>query len=256
MTPSGSIPGNARFVIFRSFRDRLVRMTSLPLTPERRVSYWELFFVVGLFSLPATAQSVFLAKHPGEAPFKPEFMDWRFATQAIQSVTQVGVLYILMRRGGESLRDFTSPFRGGDVGWGFVLVIAGYVAMWPVNYAVSTICANWLGHQEHGQNMQVFRSTLSVSYLAMVLVNPLAEEGFMRVYLQTRLRQKGWRAFETVAASAILQAGYHLYQGIPACIALVIPAELPPLYAPESVAKVAPGTELWLVTLKECLPVS
>jgi membrane protease YdiL (CAAX protease family) len=67
-----------------------------------------------------------------------------------------------------------------------------------------------------------FQVPFSAAYLLMVLVNPLAEEFFVRGFLQTRLRSVGWSGPSSVVASTVLQGSYHLYQGLPSCLLLTV----------------------------------
>jgi membrane protease YdiL (CAAX protease family) len=196
-------------------------MEGQPSAPPRRVSYWEIFFVVGSYTIPLTLESLFGAKHPGQTPTKPEYVDWFLVIHASRSVTMLGLLYIFLQRGGESLRDFTEPSRRlGDIGWGIGLTVLGYLVAWPAYYLGLAMHLEGMSDQHYQENLDFLRGHVSLAFVAMIIANPFAEEAFMRAYLQTRLRQKGWGAVATVAGSVLLQTGYHLYQGIPSCVSL------------------------------------
>ncbi|GAA4409340.1 hypothetical protein GCM10023147_52600 [Tsukamurella soli] len=52
-----------------------------------------------------------------------------------------------------------------------------------------------------------------IAYVLLAIANALAEEVVVVGYLTTRLRQLGFGAATTLAASAVLRGSYHLYQG-------------------------------------------
>ncbi len=56
---------------------------------------------------------------------------------------------------------------------------------------------------------------MSFSLGAFIVVNPICEETLVRAFLQTRLRQLGWPAPCSAAASALAQGAYHIYRGWP-----------------------------------------
>lgn len=196
-------------------------MEAQPPAPPRRVSYWEILFVVGAYAIPLTLESLFAGRHPGDVATKPQNANWFLVIHASRSVTLLGFLCILIRRGGETLRDFTEPSQGlGVLGWGIGLAVLAYLAAWPASYLGRMIHVDWLAVQDQRENLNFLRGHVGLAFLAMIIANPFAEEAFMRAYLQTRLRQRGWGGAATVAVSVLLQTGYHLYQGIPACVSI------------------------------------
>jgi membrane protease YdiL (CAAX protease family) len=68
--------------------------------------------------------------------------------------------------------------------------------------------------------LATYQVPFSASYLLAMVVNPFAEEGFMRGFLQTRLKQAGWKWISSVLVSASLQTSYHLYQGTQSCLSV------------------------------------
>ena len=183
-----------------------------PRSAPREVSYWEIFFVVGLLALPSSVNAVFMLLHPTPSPLELEHTDWYFALHAMNTFFMTGVLYLFLRRGGETLQDFTRPFQLGDVGWGIALGVIGFGATVSA-FSIFSRFPGWFGGTAT-PNLEVFRGRLSPFYLAAILINPVCEESFMRGYLQTRLRQKGWWSVNIVCLSVLVQSFYHIYQGL------------------------------------------
>jgi len=167
---------------------------------------------VGLFAIPAALNAVY-AYVASELHYGTVGIGWLFASRAAQELLLIGLFFYVLRANGERLADFTKPARWGDVPRTVGLLLASWLPY------VLVMAALWLwtpllDRIPRPHNVELFRSRLSVPYLALLLVNPFCEELWMRAFLQTRLGQLGWRAPLIVLTSASAQAGYHLYQGI------------------------------------------
>ncbi len=185
------------------------RVPDAPTRPRRDV-YAELLVTVGLFAIPAALNAVY-AYVAGELHYGTVGIGWLFASRAAQELLLIGLFFYVLRANGERLSDFTKPAQWGDVPRTVGLLLAS----WLPYVLVMAALWWWTPLLQQGRtNMELFRSRLSVPYLALLLANPLCEELWMRAFLQTRLGQLGWRAPFIVLTSASAQAAYHLYQGI------------------------------------------
>jgi len=123
----------------------------------------------------------------------------------------------------ETLADFTEPFSARDILRGIGLSIWASVA-WYATYrllwSVGVESASAVGERH---SLDTFRVPFSATYFLAMVVNPFAEEFFMRGFLQTRLKQAGWKWLIAVLASVSLQTSYHLYQGTLACLSVAPP---------------------------------
>lgn len=194
-------------------------MTDLDPRPRHTPGYAEIFFISGLVVVPNTIQALFAFLHPNEAPFDPKYSDWQWGMHASESFFLIAVLFILLRRGGEQIADFTKPFRPGDIAWGIGLTVLGFLAMQLVHALLQATVGRGLGPLQ-SQNVEGMKVRLTPLYALAMLLNPLCEEAYLRGFLQTRLKNKGWWAPNAVFLSVLAQTSYHIYQGIPACISL------------------------------------
>jgi membrane protease YdiL (CAAX protease family) len=194
-------------------------MTDLDPRPRPGPSYAEIFFITGLLVAPNAIQALFAFLHPNEARFNAEYSDWQWGIHATQSFFLIAVLLTLVRRGGERIADFTKPFRPGDIAWGIGLTVLGYLAMLLSDALLQATVGRQLGSFQP-QNVEAMKVRLSPLYVLAMLLNPVCEETYLRGYLQTRLKDKGWWAPNAVFLSVLAQASYHIYQGIPSCITL------------------------------------
>ena len=172
----------------------------------RRDVYAELLVTVGLFAIPAALNAVY-AYVAGELHYGTVGIGWLFASRAAQELLLIGLFFYVLRANGEPLSDFTKPAQWGDVPRTVGLLLAS----WLPYVLVMAALWWWTPLLQQGRtNMELFRSRLSVPYLALLLANPFCEELWMRAFLQTRLGQLGWRAPLIVLTSASAQAAYHL----------------------------------------------
>jgi membrane protease YdiL (CAAX protease family) len=166
-----------------------------------------------LMALPATLGAFFKLVHPDAQIIQREFSEWFFASHALNSFLLTGFLYFFIRRGGEKLKDFTRAFEVGDIAWGIALSILGLVASGCV-WSILSRFPLWFGGSTSPLNIEFMTARLGPFYIAAMLINPFCEEGFMRGYLQTRLRQNRWWSVNVIFLSVLAQSIYHFYQGL------------------------------------------
>jgi membrane protease YdiL (CAAX protease family) len=184
--------------------------------PDRRLAYEEILVVL-MLSLLASAVSAILSFL--EAPLRGQVVqsvsqDPRLVRQVVSFIFALAPVFLvvhLVRRSGEGVgsiglawdRPRQDVLRG--VALFAVVGLAGlglYVA--AVNLGVNRLVvpAPPLGHW------------WTVPVLVMNAVEAaLVEEIIVLGYLISRLRQLEWSPLAAVAASALLRASYHLYQG-------------------------------------------
>jgi membrane protease YdiL (CAAX protease family) len=135
----------------------------------------------------------------------------RQITAVVFALIPVWLVFHLIRRDGEQPEAFGLGTRSlrSDVGWGVVgglsvaaVGLAIYLAAIALNVNRFVIPVPPLGHWW----------TIPVLVLGAA-ENGLLEEVVVVGFLIRRLEQIGWGPMASVAASAVLRASYHLYQG-------------------------------------------
>ncbi len=96
-----------------------------------------------------------------------------------------------------------------DLGWGALL--AASVGIPGIVFYLAALHAGFNTRVEPS-NLGTLWWTIPV-YLGFAAMNAVVEEVVMVGYLMTRLRDAGWAIAATIAASALIRGGYHLYQG-------------------------------------------
>lgn len=136
----------------------------------------------------------------------------RQVMSVVRLVAIAGLGVYLLWRGGVRLRSvgLTWPPRGRDVPPGLLLAAAvglpglGLVAL-----------ARALGANAHLVPSEVEGAWWRwPMWVLLAAGNAAAEEIVVVAYFITRLRQLGWGENSSLAASAVLRGGYHLYQGV------------------------------------------
>jgi len=187
-----------------------------PGLPPTRVLGHEVLLVLGL-SLAASAAYalVSLLSAPVKGVVAPLFSQASLPYQLLDvatSLVPVALVAHFLARSGGSLASLGLDLRhpGADAAWGVVLA-AGVGAVGLVVYATAV---------ELGVNRTVVPVpptghwwTVPVLLLA-ALRSGLLEEVVVCGYLLRRLDQLGWSPPRALAASALLRAAYHLYQGL------------------------------------------
>ncbi|MEY9212659.1 CPBP family intramembrane metalloprotease [Thermobifida halotolerans] len=128
------------------------------------------------------------------------------------ALAPVALVLHLLHRSGDSARAIGFDLRrpGFDLGWG-ALVAAGVGLGGLVVYLVSV---------QLGLNRPIAPSTLNGHWwqhavlVLQAVKNGVLEEVVVVGYLMLRLERLGWSPVRAVAASAVLRAFYHLYQGV------------------------------------------
>jgi membrane protease YdiL (CAAX protease family) len=185
------------------------------LGTHRRALAEELLIVLSLSLLPSAVDSLFsLLTAPlagvstflySAAPFVQQVADIVF------SLAPVALVVHLARRSGESLAPFglRSDAPGRDAAAG-----AGLAAIVAVTGLVIYLAAIRLKVNRFVVPVPPLHHWWTIPVLALGAAQAgLLEEVIVAGYMIRRLRQLGWAPAAAVAASALLRAGYHLYQG-------------------------------------------
>ena len=188
---------------------------------ERKAIYVELLVVVGLLVIPSFLKALYAFLNPSVALSSPENAPWQFGSMVVEELLLLALLWHVLRLNGESFADLKPPFVGMDVLRGIGLWIWGYVSATGVTVLLWKIMGGREAAEGSVRAMEVFQIKFNAFYLLAMIVNPFAEEFYVRGFLQTRLRQAGHGGLPIVLLSTGLQTSYHIYQGWVACLSLL-----------------------------------
>lgn len=129
--------------------------------------------------------------------------------------------YVLFRQ-GHSLRHLGLSFSWMDIPISILLSVIAYVAFYicyiAVYYGYYLVAGRILIPPNQAQTY--LDAGVTIGTVIFVVVNPVYEELIARAYTISEVKFLTGSSAVAVVASVILQALYHLYQGIPAAIAL------------------------------------
>lgn len=188
---------------------------------RRSTLYFEALVIVGVFVIPLTSSAILVFRGEYSAANLPS-PGFYFGYLFVWELTLLGLLWHVIRLNSEGLAAFTRPFSRWDFLLGLLLCVAFVISYYGVLLVIGLIVPSLLTQGLAPPNIDWLRVSISPLYVAAVLVNPFAEEAFLRGFLQTRLRQVGWPSVPTAIFSAALQAGYHLYQGVTHTLAVAL----------------------------------
>jgi membrane protease YdiL (CAAX protease family) len=190
------------------------------MTSQRRSLLSETIIVIGLVVAPPLLRALFAFLHPGLPMIRPEYADWSFAGSIVINLLLLALVLHLLRLRSESMDEFTEPFAAKDLARGLGLFVWASVSYFGTYLLVLKLSPGPARADEGPQGMGFLQVKFSFFYLLFILLNPFVEEGIVRGYLQTRLRQTGQHGAVVVLTSTVVQSSYHIYQGVPACLAL------------------------------------
>ncbi len=177
------------------------------------------FFVVILSALwfPYYASIAYVA---GAIPPTGSKLDVSLTVTIILELLALALLAAALSRQGRSWQDIGLEFSWRDVLHSLGLFIAAYLARYAVYVIALYLPAVLAGRAVDVQSPNVpDLGGASFSILVtFTFINPWFEELIVRAYMMTELAAWQLPAFVAVLISAFSQAGYHLYQGIPATI--------------------------------------
>ncbi len=199
----------------RSDRDRL--SLGSPLT-IRHLEFVLVLFVAFAAPLYASITQLVLP-WPRLPPPHLHFQAWGALLHAVSALAVL--LYVLHRR-GQGLRSIGLSFSGWDIPVSLLLAGAAYVAYAVVHGWIHE-AAMALGGQSFPPKEQVqvpLDAGFALGTFLTVLVNPVFEESIVRGYAMSEVKRFTGSAFLAVTVSVVLQTSYHLYQGVPAALAM------------------------------------
>ena len=130
-------------------------------------------------------------------------------------------LWIALKYQKRGFQDigFSLPMRVAEVGHSFALFFGAWLLGIVVGLAVFALYRA-LGHPGHrGFDMAaIFGSHITLLTVMFIWLNPFFEELLVRAFLITEMEQIYQSTTLAVFVSVVLQASYHLYQGLPAAL--------------------------------------
>ncbi len=129
--------------------------------------------------------------------------------------------YILFRQ-GRRLRDIGFSFRWLDLPVSIGLLVLSWIAAGLCRYYLNSMYFLWTGHQvERWDGAAALLGThVSVVVVVFLLINAFYEELIVRAYLMSEIISWKHSALFAGIVSVVIQASYHIYQGVPNMISI------------------------------------
>jgi len=140
----------------------------------------------------------------------------------VQELSVLAVVWYVLLRRGKSFVQLGLTWKRSDLGWSVGLYWGGGLAYYLV-YMGCHYCGltgGHLGDAAYSVGKHLFGAQVAVMAVVFGFINPFFEELIARAYVMTEVKALGGSMFLAVVFSALLQASYHLYQGIPSMLGL------------------------------------
>jgi membrane protease YdiL (CAAX protease family) len=193
--------------------NRLVEAAPEPVAgppDDRRLRACEILLVISVAfgaSLIYTAGILLY----GHSPSVTSTSQWVY--KVFHDCIAIGLLAYVLARRSKTFSDLGLTWRWSDLPWSFALFAAGAVVSYLVRLGFYFGNPDATGSSPNVGDL-LFHS-VSVATILSVFVNPVYEELIVRGYLITELRRFSRGVALPIAASVVLQATYHIYQGGP-----------------------------------------
>jgi membrane protease YdiL (CAAX protease family) len=143
----------------------------------------------------------------------------------LMEIGPLAVLWYVLFRQGRSFQSLGLGFSWKDIPKSLLVILLSYVAIMIWWAAVSQGYRVAAGHALDYQtrNVDFMSSAISVWGVLFMVLNPFYEELIARAYVISEIQFLTGSAWLAVLFSVVLQASYHLYQGLaPALLATSI----------------------------------
>jgi len=134
----------------------------------------------------------------------------------IQELPPLLVLTYVLYRQKRSFRDLGLSFKWTDVPVSFGLAFCALVAEMMLWRFIALASSATTGHvvDSTQKNVEFVSAGVTVWTFALIAINPFFEELIARAFLITEMQTLTGSAGIAVVVSVLLQAAYHLYQGL------------------------------------------
>lgn len=145
-------------------------------------------------------------------------LEW--SAMALREITSLGLLWYILLKRGTSFRTLGLKWQLSDIGWAFLLVVAGTLAFSAINTSIymSGLATGNYGTETARVGQILFGDGIFFSTFLLIFINPFFEELIVRAYIITEVKFLTNSAVTAVIISTLFQTSYHLYQGVPAAL--------------------------------------
>jgi membrane protease YdiL (CAAX protease family) len=140
----------------------------------------------------------------------------------IYELLALAVMAYVLSRQGRSTKQLGISFSWRDVPVSFILIVFSYIAFYLcyliIFYGYYSLAGRVLSQPVKTQTY--LDAGVTVGTVLFVTLNPLYEELIARAYIISEVKYLTDSGILAVLVSVVVQSLYHLYQGVPATIAL------------------------------------
>ena len=140
----------------------------------------------------------------------------------IYELLAIAVMAYVLSRQGRGLKQIGLSFSWMDIPVSLLLLVVSYVAFYICYVAIFSGYYSIFGRAltQPASTQTYLDSGIAVGTILFVILNPFYEELIARAYVISEVRYLTGSNLLAVLVSVVIQVVYHLYQGIPAAIAL------------------------------------
>jgi membrane protease YdiL (CAAX protease family) len=140
----------------------------------------------------------------------------------IYQLLAIAVMAYVLSRQGRSLKEIGLSFSWKDVPVSLLLVVVAYAAFYICYVAIFYGYYLAVGRPltQAARSQTYLDIGIAVGTILFVILNPIYEELIARAYIISEVEYLTGSSLLAVVVSVVIQALYHLYQGVPGAVAL------------------------------------
>lgn len=193
---------------------------TLPPSVSRNQRIAGLTIVLAIAFLPSVLVSIAIALGMGKDA-SDSLIRYRYFNGMLMELLCLALLAYVVRQNGQGPGDLGLSFRLRDFPYGMLLWIC-CLFCYRLAYPSILDACELMGWHRAAPYLPSLRLGLGVLTYCFITVNPMFEEMLVRAFLMSETRALTGSTAIAVAVSTVLQASYHVYQGIPYALAAAV----------------------------------
>jgi membrane protease YdiL (CAAX protease family) len=189
---------------------------SSPISRRTRLAGLSIVLAVAILPFLVSSTLVFAGIAPATSPIPPQF---RYLNALVSEIASLGLVAYVLHHNRQPLSALGLRFRLEDVFYGVLIILAAQVLHSFVRPAIFSYYHELVGHWPPTPASAFSGVGLTLFTSLFAFINPVFEELIVRAFLISETTYLTGSIWVAVTASVLLQASYHLYQGLAYAIA-------------------------------------
>jgi membrane protease YdiL (CAAX protease family) len=149
-----------------------------------------------------------------------------YITAFINAVLAIGLMFYVLYKNGyaSSYIGLNFPLKWKDLFHALALYFFSLLVMVVLILTLRYIAPSFVLSISHPKNLEFFHNRNFTAFIILLaIIIPIKEEFIVRGFTMARIFELTTNKYLTVGLSVLIQFSYHLYQGLPSALLLLVP---------------------------------